>query len=224
MKNGMKYEYKTGQVFETKSYGKAEIVEYVNAYKVIIRFIDTGYVTSVRAECVRTGSIKDKMKPSVHGVGYIGSGPHKPSIGRVEYKKYKVWSAMLQRCYCEKYQKRSPTYIGCKVCDEWHNYQTFCEWFEENYPADGGDYALDKDLGCYGEVGKIYSPDTCVFVTRQVNTEEAHAKSWVAISPEGEIVNIYNLRKFCRDNKIDSPGMHAAMTGKKLEHKGWRKA
>ena len=75
---------------------------------------------------------------------------------------------MLRRCYSDEFQKKQPAYIGCSVCEEWHNYQNFAKWYEENYyEVDGERMELDKDILVKGN--KIYSPTTCVFVSQRIN-------------------------------------------------------
>lgn len=82
-----------------------------------------------------------------------------------ETKDYKIWRNMLERCYCEKTQKKYPTYIGCYVCDDWLLFSNFKKWFSENY-IEG--FELDKDIILINN--KIYSPDTCCFVPREINS------------------------------------------------------
>lgn len=71
---------------------------------------------------------------------------------------------MLQRCYSANLQACRPTYIDCKVCSEWHNFLAFKSWMELQ---DWKGKELDKDL--IGN-GKLYSPETCVFVSPSLNT------------------------------------------------------
>ena len=80
-------------------------------------------------------------------------------------KAFQVWRSMLQRCYDEKYQKKEPTYIGCTVCEEWLRFSNFLRWFEDNY-IDG--YHLDKDIIHKGN--KVYAPENCAFVPREINS------------------------------------------------------
>lgn len=80
-------------------------------------------------------------------------------------KAFAVWRSMLQRCYDEKYQQKEPTYIGCTVCGEWLRFSNFLKWFEDNY-IDG--YQLDKDIIHKGN--KIYAPEHCAFVPREINS------------------------------------------------------
>jgi hypothetical protein len=75
---------------------------------------------------------------------------------------YQTWQCMLLR-QTPKLWERSPTYIGCKVCEEWKSFMTFRSWM---MTQDHVGQQLDKDL--LGD-GKLYSPETCVFVTQAVN-------------------------------------------------------
>lgn len=72
---------------------------------------------------------------------------------------------MLRRCYDKEFQLKNKSYQGCTVCEEWHNFQNFAEWFYQNY-FDGA--CLDKDLLCCGN--KTYSPDKCCLITRSLNS------------------------------------------------------
>lgn len=104
----------------------------------------------------------------VFGVGVYEKGKHKASVNVKMTKVYTAWFNMLTRCYDPKYQEKYPTYINCIVCDEWLSFQVFADWYYANYPKDGGSYQLDKDLKVIDN--KVYSPDTCLFVSSQVNT------------------------------------------------------
>lgn len=156
-----------GSVWKSKNYGEFEVVEYIGCRNVKVRFFDTGFVTKTQAVHVASGNVKDRMAMSVCGVGTVGVGECPITKNRMAVKAYGVWRSMLERCYNEKFQSKRQTYIGCTVCQEWHNYQNFARWYKENYPKDGGDYELDKDLKIAGN--KFYSPDTCMFVSGMVN-------------------------------------------------------
>lgn len=78
---------------------------------------------------------------------------------------YRTWKSMLGRCYSTKLQERQPTYKGCSVSEEWLRFSNFKRWMEsQNWEGK----QLDKDL--LFEENKVYSPKTCVFVTRTVNS------------------------------------------------------
>ena len=96
-----KYE---GKVFETKNDGKLRVLEYKGHLDVVVKFEDTGYTTSVQAGALITGKIKDHFKPSVKGIGIVGKEQVK--IDGKHTKEYNLWRAMIDRCYCERYQEK----------------------------------------------------------------------------------------------------------------------
>lgn len=83
--------------------------------------------------------------------------------GASNTKIYKIWHAMIQRCYDAKHLERMPHYEGSSVCEEWKKYSNFLKWAETRYKEG---LHLDKDIK--GNT-KIYSPETCIFVPRWVN-------------------------------------------------------
>lgn len=71
---------------------------------------------------------------------------------------------MLERCYSEKLLESNPSYIGTSVCSEWLYATAFKEWMEkQNWQGK----SLDKDIIVPGS--KLYSPDTCAFVSQATN-------------------------------------------------------
>jgi len=77
---------------------------------------------------------------------------------------YQTWCGMLRRCYLEAHLKKYSTYIGCSVCDEWLTFSNFKKWMDSK---DFEGKQLDKDLKVLGN--KVYSPNTCMFVTGATN-------------------------------------------------------
>ena len=103
---------------------------------------------------------------TVYGRGYSSANTY---TKRDNPKRYHTWHAMMQRCYSEYSKNKQPTYRKCRVCREWHDFQNFAKWYEENYyEVDGERMNLDKDILVKGN--KIYSPNTCIFVTQRINT------------------------------------------------------
>lgn len=78
---------------------------------------------------------------------------------------YTVWHSMLRRCYSSVYQKGKPTYLDCKVSDDWLLHSNFNSWFKDNYIKG---WQLDKDL-LSGE-SKVYSQETCCFLPAVLNS------------------------------------------------------
>ena len=77
---------------------------------------------------------------------------------------YRAWKGMLMRCYSDKYQEKYPTYEGCSVSGDWLRFSNFRSWMEDQ---DWEGLQLDKDL--LFEDNKVYSAETCVFVSSMVN-------------------------------------------------------
>lgn len=77
---------------------------------------------------------------------------------------YKVWTGVLRRCYDQKFQEKWPTYSECSIAREWHSFSSFRAWMiDQPYEQS----AIDKDLLLPGN--KVYSPETCVFVSGALN-------------------------------------------------------
>lgn len=61
-----------------------------------------------------------------------------------------------------------PAYENCTVCKEWHNFQTFCDWYFKNYyDYTGGRLHIDKDILNKGNT--VYAPDRCLLVPQKIN-------------------------------------------------------
>lgn len=93
---------------------------------------------------------------------------------------YKKWSSMLNRCYSKKYQDKQPTYKGCSVCDEWLTFSNFKAWMEKQ---DWKGNALDKDILIQGN--KVYSHNTCLFVSQSINNLMSYDKENNGACPKG---------------------------------------
>ena len=104
----------------------------------------------------------------VFGVG-INDAPYKTHIKingkRVECPFYSKWHGMLKRSYYQPYKDKNTTYKDAIVCDEWLTFSNFKAWMTDQ---DWRSKELDKDLLKQGN--KCYSPDTCVFVSKEVNS------------------------------------------------------
>lgn len=162
------------------------------------------------------------MRRPVYGVGINDANYQITPIinGRqVMCPIYQAWSGMLERCYSGKYQAKKPTYIGCAVCNEWLTFSKFRAWMLKQ---DWQGKQIDKDIRVKGN--KIYSAETCMFVTNKENSVEALARRYSFVSPSGEIVEIYNMTEFCRNNGLQQGNMSRVHTGKYKYHKDWTKA
>jgi hypothetical protein len=144
------------------------IMEYNHCENILVKFIEHGNLVPATWQQFIRGAIKNVFDKTVYGVGYIGEGKYKVSINSKITPQYLIWKSMLMRCYNEKYQEKRPTYKYCEVTEEWHNFQNFATWYDENfYEIDGERMCLDKDILIRGN--KRYSPENCVFVPECIN-------------------------------------------------------
>jgi hypothetical protein len=117
-------------------------------------------------QCFCEGTIKNPRFPFLYGLGYVGDGVYKTKGFHKKTPYYVKWFNIFERCYNGVY----PSYKTVKVCEEWHNFQNFAKWYEENWKSDYMDnkWSLDKDILVKGN--KIYSPETCCFVPQEINS------------------------------------------------------
>ena len=138
-------------------------------------------------------------------------------------KSYQTWTSMLERCYSEKFHKRKPNYIGCRVSDDWLSYVSFKKWFDLNH-IEG--YRLDKDILSGSSTGKLYSKETCKFVSRQENNahidrSNLNAKCYIVTLPSGNEIEVFNLKKYCKENNLHQSNMAQVAKGKLKQNKGY---
>ena len=154
-----------GMLFNTRNYGELVITKYVNNKEVYVKFIETGYETKAGLSDIRNGKVKDRLVPSVCGVGVIGDETTK--VNSKVLKEYRLWHNMLERCYCEKLHKRNPSYETCEVSENFKSYPYFKEWCNSQIGFNQEGWHLDKDILVKGN--KIYSEDVCCFVPQEIN-------------------------------------------------------
>lgn len=126
---------------------------------------------------------------------------HDKSKGkRLPIKEYVTWHQMMVRCYSETFKEKCKNYDECSVCDEWHDYDVFYDWFQEQFKPNCK-FQLDKDLLFQGN--KVYSPETCCFVPGHINSIITNSKALRGDYPVG--VSLYkNSGKFsssCNNGK-----------------------
>lgn len=155
-----------GGIFENSKFLKFEIIEkYKNELR-RIKFLISGYETTVVLSNIIRGSVDDRFSPSICNIGFLGE-----NTGDYQKQIYSLWSNMIKRCYNEKLSLKFPTYKNVTVCKEWHNYSNFVKWHKENYPnnVEGIKFDMDKDLRQIGMENKVYSPETCIFLPQKIN-------------------------------------------------------
>ena len=169
-----------GKEFETNNYGKCFIIDHKGHKDVLVMFYSPLYITKCEMGNLRKGEVCNPFYPSVYGKGYIGIGKYNSK----EHKSvYNLWKGVLQRVYTT----RHASYINTCVCEEWLCFQNFAKWCEsqEFFNAkdeNGRSYQLDKDILIKGN--KMYSPETCCFVPREINS------SFIKYNMEGKVYDL----------------------------------
>jgi len=159
---------KIGETSYNNNGSKMTIIKYIDSKDVVIKF-ENGFITRNTYSNFKLGNIKFPYYRSVYNVGYMGEGKYKSTLNGLHTKKYDVWLNMIHRCYNKDKKERYKPYEGCSVCDEWHNFQTFAKWYDENYyKVDKERMELDKDILIKGN--KVYSPKTCIIVPQYINS------------------------------------------------------
>lgn len=156
---------RVGEEF-TNKWGSYKIVEWYSYINCTIKF-NNGYVKyRVAYNSIEKSNLNTPLCKTVHNIGYIGIGRYNTK----EHKKaYIKWKSMISRCYYENYLINKKTYVECTVDERWHNFQTFAEWFYSRYEDEYMyDWDLDKDL--FQLENKIYSPETCCLIPKEINT------------------------------------------------------
>lgn len=164
----MKEIKRIGEINFNKFNNKMQIIKYRDANNITVQF-DSGYKTKTTYHHFINGDTKYPYDKSVHNIGYLGEGDYTFfKEGKTKTIQYEYWTSMLDRCYNPNKLKINPTYKDVTVCDEWHNFQNFAKWFDENYyEIEGERISLDKDILYKGN--QMYSPDNCIFVSRRIN-------------------------------------------------------
>ena len=153
-----------GKIFETNFSGKCEVVKYVTAKELYVRF-DDGTIVRTMFGNLKRGVVGNPTRSKVFGVGINDDREY------TKTKEYVLWHSMLRRCYSEVYQKDKPRYVGCYVSDDWKLFSNFrrdivhIPFFDT---ALNGNYELDKDILFTGN--KVYSKETVCFVPREINS------------------------------------------------------
>ena len=61
-----------------------------------------------------------------------------------------------------------------------------------------------------------------MFVSAKENTAKARARGCRLLSPSGEVIDIYNISEFARNNNLDTGCLSRVIQGKSKQHHTWR--
>ena len=125
--------------FVSSNNGKYTVIKYIDASNIIIKFEDDNTEVKTTWSNAKNGLVKNPNKTRlIENIGYIGKGKY-----NINSKYYNIWKNMFVRCYNKKFINNNPTYKNCIVDKQWHNFQNFADWCEENYIDV---FEIDKDI------------------------------------------------------------------------------
>lgn len=131
---------------------------------------------------------------------------------------------MLERCYTDNEERKVRWYSEVEVCDRWKHFSNFLEDIKELegydlYVENPHKYSLDKDI--IGN-GKLYSKDTCMFVTQQQQMEKAVGRSVISISPTGELEEHRTINEACRKLGVQNANVYKVLNGERKTTLGYK--
>ena len=167
-----------GEIYNSDNCGPFIPIEYIGGVEdlVKIKFINTGSERIVTSNQLVHGKVKDKYKPNIANIGYLGHFNGKVS-DHSNIIFYRPWNDMINRCY-NKTDKDYPIYgaMGITVEQRWFDFGNFYEdakllYGYENKLKYPSMFCLDKD---YLQMNipknqKIYSKNTCMWISKYDN-------------------------------------------------------
>ena len=148
-----------------------QIIRYGSSNDIDVKFLDKhGFIKKKTMYTnFKLGQIKNPYDKTVFKVGYLGIGKYKARAnGNGMTEEYNCWRNMLERCYLDKRKDQHTSYFEIsEVCKEWHNFQVFAEWWNQNKYEVNERLHIDKDILYPGN--KEYSPEKCMLVPQRIN-------------------------------------------------------
>lgn len=136
----------------------------------------------------------------------------------------KRWYNMISRCS----DVGNSNYGGCgvSVCPRWQDKENFindCQGLP-GYNREAlltGSLYLDKDSIISGN--KIYSPETCCFLTVAESNafKPNQMATFVAISPDGDVYESNNQSAFASEHNLLQTAISRCLRGAGSSHNGW---
>lgn len=195
-----------------------------------VQFTETESIRSVRLSVAKAGEAKDMYAKDVYGIACKGN------IKKVGHEReYCVWRNMLARCYVKKTMcYKAYGGAGVTVSERWLCFENFVNDLSSlpNYDEElffSGKLQLDKDLICEekGIYPKIYSKDTCTFLTHKENVFLTRGRKQPKELPNNPVMKVtdittgketfvYDIRNYCKDNGLSVSSIYRRFNGQTL--------
>lgn len=114
-------------------------------------------------------------------------------------REYIVWKDMVKRVYSrntEKDRKKYRNYNNVTICERWLTFSNFLEDLPliegyEEWVKGEVKMSLDKDMKQQGVENKVYSLETCIFISQGENARISQVKPMISID-----MNDYNNKQY----------------------------
>tara|TARA_R100001594_G_scaffold1048_2_gene4360 strand:+ start:12551 stop:13021 length:471 start_codon:yes stop_codon:yes gene_type:complete len=126
------------------------------------------------------------------------------------YPLYTQYKAAKQRA-----KRRTQAGEPCKVTMSYLEFKA--KALSEGWTPENRLYCLRN-----GDKGD-YSLNNCRFGTAKENSIESEAKHYTFINPDGNLVEVFNLKEYCRQNNLSDSKLCEVHSGKRKQYKGWVK-
>jgi hypothetical protein len=237
--------YFNGSVWNTSKSGEITVLSQVDEYsisknnskyysKFVVQFTD-GHKTIATMSRIKRGLVLNRFYPFLYQRGFVGEGEHRVSLKGKTTKIGTLWHNIFSRCYDEELQKtKNSSYKDCEIDIRWWCFQDFCgdimqlEGYTDWINGTMREYDIDKDTKIKGN--KIYSKDTCVFITHKENTKKGNRRHTPCLTgltyigtrlSDGYVEEFTNQAEFARKHNLHAGHVTACTRGEEPQHKGW---
>lgn len=214
---------KIGATYQSAQCGNVKVIaKGIKPSCHIVQFENTGTVKEFRDYTITNGCIRDPYARLVCGVGCTGNIKTKG-----KYKSYySIWHDMINRCYNPNNKRYNP---DVSVTERWLIFENF---YHDCKSVDGfdaalieaGELVLDKDTKQRFQTKKIYSTETCQWISKAENVlmQDKQQRPFIAVSPTGEIFEDYNITKFASEHNLTRKHISAVLHQRIKSTGGWQ--
>ena len=168
------------KIYMSNNYGPFKIIKITDKdkthhQKVIIEFINTGYIKEVLMSNIHKGNVKDDTILPYNNIDHFNQYQREQFVN---LKIKEIWYDMIARC-TKPHHKEFYAYgeLGIAISDTWMNFDIFNYDIRQLFQFDKFynnpyNYQLDKDYLqlAIPKYQRIYSKDTCIFLSNRDNT------------------------------------------------------
>ncbi|MDP3763697.1 MAG: GIY-YIG nuclease family protein [bacterium] len=152
------------------------------------------------------------------GYNSTKGGEENPSVNNPEVRR-KISEANKGNKYCLGFKHTDQTRKNMSAAKKGVKKKPFTEQHRKNL-------SLSKKGICFSEEQKkaISESQKGRKVSQQTKNKmsESGSENWRIVKPDSSIEIIKNLKKYCRENNLNSSHMSSVANGKRKQHKGYR--